>query len=233
MFNLFVKKNVEYNCPEVVNTLPENENSMEVIIDTVDASDLKQVSDKIYKITGRDYLIYNENNLLASKLAARLHIVLVRYRKFNSNNGILYSDNTKLIHIGAADGKVPSEFSALFFVDNDTLSYKVYRGTGDANDSRVMVTVRELDANYIVAVSSDVFTFNSVKRLDDFDRFMFNNRYCEYLTNSEASFLLSAENASEKLQNETVILNAVVGYGDFDKSSYNISDYLMNEFETV
>lgn len=78
-----------------------------------------------------------------------------------------------------------------------------------------------------------MFTFNSVERLDDYDRFKFNNRYCEYLTNPEACSLLSAENASEKLQNETVILNAVVGYGDFDESSYNLSEYLINEFKTI
>lgn len=233
MLNLVITKNSEFNCPEIVNTLPENENSIEILIATVNVSDILPLSEWFYTLSDKDCILFDENDLLSGRSDEKLHIVAVTCNKYNSDSCRFHYGNATIIHVESADGKVPSEFSALFFVDNDTLSYKVYRNAGDANDNKFMDTVREVDTNYVLAVSSNVFTFNSVERLDDYDRFKFNNRYCEYLTNPEACSLLSAENASEKLQNETVILNAVVGYGDFDKISYNLSEYLINEFKTI
>ena len=96
-----------------------------------------------------------------------------------------------------------------------------------------MDVVREVGADYVIAVTSNVFAVKKLEKLDDLNRYMFNNSYCEYLTNPEAISLLSADNASEKLQDKTVILNTVVGYGDFNENAYNTSDYILNEFKTV
>lgn len=230
MFNLFVKKNSEYNCPEVVNTLPENESSIEVLIDTINTSDIQPLSDWFYTITDKDYILFDENSLLTNKKDKKLQIVAVKCYKYNSDSCTLHCDNSKLIHVESADGKVSSEFHALFFLDKGNLNYKVLEY---GNDSNVMNVVREHEADYVVSVKSNVFGFEVVEKLDNLDRFMLNNRYCECLTNSETISLLSTDNDSEKLHGKTVILNTVVGYGDFDENSYNISEYLMNEFRTL
>ncbi len=228
MLNLVITKNSEFNCPEIVNTLPKNESSIEILIATVNVSDILPLSEWFYTLSDKDCILFDENDLLSGRSDKKLHIVAVTCNKYNSDSGRFHYGNATIIHVESADGKTPSEFSALFYIDKNTLSYKLCN-----NKENIMDTVKQSDAGYVIAVTSNVFAFENLEKLDALDRYMLNNSYCEYLTSPETISLLSADNASVELQDEIVILNSVVGYGDFHENSYNISDYLINDFKTV
>lgn len=158
------------------------------------------------------------------------HIITFTRHKYDPLTCTINSSTPEIIHDSSVSSENPSEFHALLYVIDDTLHTEICYDA--ENDGGVVQAAIDTGTDCILSISSIAFDFKKIEKGDASGMFTFNGKYCEYLTNPSAESLLS-DSASDDLYGQTTLLDNIVRYSDFDDNSYNISEYMHNEFTVL
>lgn len=158
------------------------------------------------------------------------HTVTFTRHKYDPLTCTINSSTPEIIHDSSVSSENPSEFHALLYVIDDTLHTEICYDA--ENDGGVVQAAIDTGTDCILSISSIAFDFEKIEKDDVSGMFTFNGKYCEYLTNPSAESLLS-DSVSDALYGQTALLDNIVRYSDFDDNSYNISEYLHNEFTVM
>lgn len=227
--------------PEMVDKAPESASYTELTEVIISAARITSTEKDWYHLSPEFHIavdVHDVHGLIGDINNVKFfHIVYMLNHVYDAQSKKFLHSEPSVVHAGAftenKENDAPSEYSGLFYVccDNSEL---MFDSTFDDYDTDYIQNHPEINKDYVIFVSYNVFTFESMDNTSLSGNTIFNGRYSETLTDNKTCHFLALDGIEDVLKGNRLTFTFIKGYYGYDNDGwFSATDYLYNDIDIV